>query len=172
MAQTWLDHTIIPLRVIIGDYKAEPTYTDERLHELMIVAATLVKQEISFTTSYTVSVPLLTITPDPVDDEDFRIFIVLKAACLADQSTFRAKALLEGIRAALGPASLSVAGNLKGFQYLLENGPCKTYQEMKTQYIFGNAAYVRAILSPFAGNNFDPSRLGGFSSNDRYRFPY
>jgi hypothetical protein len=32
---------------------------------------------------------------------------------------------------------------------------------MKWEYELGNANAIRAILSPFVGNNFDPRSLGG-----------
>lgn len=152
----WRDETIPMLRVIINDMSFSPAYSDERLEQILIVAAKLIDQEFDFDTDYTISIEDPSISPDPIDEDD-RVFVnmmVLKAACLADQSTYRTKANVEGIKAALGPASLTVAGNLAGFKTLLEKGPCASYTEMKDSLIWGNINIVRAVLSPFAGNLF------------------
>ena len=66
----------------------------------------------------------------------------------------------------LGPAKLSVAGNLEGFRILLEQGPCALYKEFVDDFEIANATNIAAILSPFVGNKFDPrlsnANLGGF----------
>ena len=46
--------------------------------------------------------------------------MTLKAACFLDQSTFRTKAVNEGIKAGLGAAQVTVQGNLKGFKDILD----------------------------------------------------
>jgi hypothetical protein len=163
---SWQDETIPMLRVLINDLSASPTYSDDRLEQTLIVAAKLVYQDIDISYTYTISIENVSISPDPTTNSDdaFLNFIVLKAACIADQSTFRTKAALEGIRAALGPASLSVGGHLPGFKTLLELGPCATYTEMKEQFEFGNVNIVKGILSPFVGNRFDPKTLYGYDT--------
>lgn len=160
----WLDEAVPMLRILINDFSAEPTYSDSRLTDLLITSAYLVKREIPQVNSYKITISTKTISPDPVSNNDdlFISLLVLKAACLADQSTFRTKALLEGVKAAMGPASLAISGNLAGFKTLLETGPCRAYEEMKMQQLFAGDALamnVRAILTPFVGNNFDPSIL-------------
>lgn len=149
------------LRVLINDIDiTNLTYSDDRLEELLVVSARYVQQDITFTTTYTISVSDVTITPDPVDNEAFGNFVVLKAACLTDWSTYRQKALIAGVRARCGPTSLDVLGeHLAGFQTLLDKGPCAAYEDMKMKYQFGNPRAIRAILSPFRGNNFDPTYL-------------
>ena len=57
---------------------------------------------------------------------------VLKAACLADLSTYRTKAAMAGLKARCGPAVLETLEYTKGFKELLEFGPCKAYEELKT----------------------------------------
>src|SRR5687768_8815738 len=129
----WLDEAVPMLRILINDFSDEPTYSDSRLTDLLITSAYLVKREIHLVNSYTISISTKSISPDPIsnDDDLFISLLVLKAACLADQSTYRTKALLEGVRAAMGPATLAISGNLIGFKTLLEVGPCKAYEEMK-----------------------------------------
>lgn len=169
----WNNTMVTMVRVLISDLDATPTYTDARLEQLIVVASQFVQQELDFSTAYTINIASPDISPDPTvtatKDDAFTNFVVLKAACIADQSTFRTKALAEGIRAVCGPVSLQVAGNLKGFQTLLDKGPCAAYEELKQDYIFGNINNIRAIFSPFVGNEFRPDdgRLGTFFDDPR-----
>lgn len=165
----------IPLitRVWINDLDTNPTYSDDRILQVVTVAAQNVAREVAFTTTYDINVVNLTITPDPtsetIKDSDFIALVALKAACILDQSTFRTKAVNEGIRTSLASASLSVQGNLKGYQTLLEIGPCAMYSQLRTEYDVGNPNIVQAVLSPFVGNKFDPTSMsthfGGFYRN-------
>jgi hypothetical protein len=162
----WQDDMVQMLRVFIFDLEETPTYSDARLEEMIIVSAHLVVQEIDFTTDYTVSIMSQTITPDPATngDTEFQNFVVLKAACLADQSTLRSKVACGGVTARLGGAALSTSNNIKGYETLLTLGPCAAYQELKWEWELGNANAIRAILSPFTGNTFDARDLRGGSS--------
>lgn len=158
---SWQSDGIIMLRIMLNDNCDDPQYSDSSLEQLLVVAAHYVITDVSLSVDYEVSISDMTITPDPTDDprdEVFINFMVLKAACLADQGNFRLKAALEGIKAVLGPAALSVGGNLRGYLTILEQGPCKAYADMKKDFAFGNTT-VKAIFSPFVGNRFDPLNL-------------
>ena len=159
----WQDNMVQMLRVVIFDLETTPTYSDSRLEEMLIASAHLVTQDIDFSTSYSVDILGQSITPDPTDqnDKEFVNFVVLKAACLADQSTLRSKVNSAGVSVRLGPSAISTSNNVKGFEILLNQGPCSAYEKMKWEYELGNANAIRAVLSPFIGNNFDPSSLGG-----------
>lgn len=161
----WTDDMVIMLRVLISDNGDNCQFTDSRLQQLLVVSAQLVKQEIDFTTTYTVSISEFTISPDPTasstKDDAFTNFVVMKAACLTDWSVFRTKALIAGVKARCGPATLETLQHLDGFKDLLDKGPCAAYESMKKQWLFGNATFVKAILSPFVGNKFDPDSLSG-----------
>lgn len=173
----WEIEIPIIVRSLINDLGATPTYSDDRILQLAVVAANYVTKEANLSKTYTIDIVNIDITPDPSDnttrDTDFISFICLKSACLLDQSTFRTKAALEGIRTALGPANLSVSGNLAGYKTILEQGPCKLYEQLLMDHNIGNATAVKAVLSPFVGNNFDPRYLlrGSFrttNANDFY----
>lgn len=172
----WEIEIPIIVRSLINDLGPEHTYTDERILQLAVVAANYVTKEANLSKEYNVDIVNVDIIPDPSDnstrDTDFISFIALKSACLLDQSTFRTKAALEGIKTALGPASLSVGGNLSGYKTILDQGPCKLYDQLLMDHNIGNATAVRAVLSPFVGNNFDPRYLlrGSFRSTDANDF--
>lgn len=170
---SWQNEISTITRVWINDLSDSPVYSDERLLQLITVAAKYVKLEVNLDNDYTIDISTTTISPDPteINDENFIGFVSLKAACLLDQSTFRTKAASEGIRAALGPASLSVGGSLAGYETILNQGPCSLYEQLKLDYEIGNVALFKAILGPFSGNQFDPEfQHDRTRSNDRSGF--
>lgn len=158
----------IPLitRVWINDLDANPTYSDARIKQVVVVAAMNVNREVSFTDTYEVDVVSETISPDPTLDasldNDFTALVALKAACILDQSTYRTKAVNEGIKTSLASATLHTAGNLKGYKDLLDIGPCGMYEKLRQEFEIGNPNMVQAVLSPFVGNKFDPSNLSSY----------
>lgn len=160
---SWTIELPIIVRTWINDLADTPTYSDDRLSQAILVAAQYVMREINLDITYTINLTESTMSPDPTEtatrDDVFIAFVSLKTACILDQSTFRTKAANEGIRAGLGAASIGVAGNLKGYQTILEVGPCKMYEKLRIEHEVGNANAIEAILSPFVGNKFDPRYL-------------
>jgi hypothetical protein len=172
---SWRLEIPIIIRSIINDLdETNPTYSDERLQQLTVVAAQHVKKEINLNIEYNINISCPEIVPDPTlsdsRDEDFIVFVTLKAVCLLDQSALRTRAASEGVRANLGPASLSVT-NSSSYQFLLLHGPCKTYNDSRIEYELGNTSLLRGILSPFVGNKFEGKNLHNTSDNrSRYFF--
>lgn len=173
----WEVEIPIIVRTLINDLACPSVYSDQRILQLSVVAAHYVLMEVNLDKNYTVNIVDTSISPDPSDpatrDIEFIGFIAMKAACILDQSTFRTKAALEGIRTALGSANLSVSGNLAGYKTILDQGPCALYDQLTLDYNIGNAPAVRAVLSPFVGNRFDPRYLlrgsfRGTNGNDLY----
>lgn len=160
---SWQKEITTIVRILINDYTSPYTYSDSRIAQTILVAAQYVQFDVNLDNKYTINLTSGTLSPDPttLPDKD-NIFINLtglKTACIVDQSTFRTKAALEGIRAALGPASLSITGNLAPLRNIIEMGPCATYEELTSHWDVANANAVRAIFSPFVGNRFDPSSI-------------
>jgi hypothetical protein len=166
---SWQTEIPIIVRNLINDMSNSPEYSDTRLTETCVVAAQYVILDISLEDKYTIDIVNQLISPDPCDisnrDSDFICLIALKTACIIDQSTFRTKSALEGIKTSLGSASLSVNGNLSGYKVILDQGPCKAYSDLVEHWDIKDAAYVQAILSPFVGNKFYPNNLPGPNDN-------
>jgi len=158
---SWQIELPIIVRTLINDWEDQPIYSDERLIQAIVVAAKYVLIDVSLNNEYIINVSNPDISPDPVLNKDdiFVGMISLKTACLMDQSSLRTRAAMEGIKAALGPASLSVGGSLAGINKIIEVGPCSLYEELKNNWNISEASNIRAILSPFVGNNFDPRYL-------------
>lgn len=158
---SWNIEMPIIVRTLINDLSDSPTYSDERLLQVISVAAKYVQFDVVLDQAYAVNVVNPDIAPDPTisNDNIFVSLTCLKAACIVDQSTLRTKAAMEGIRAALGPAQLSVANSLAGIRLIIEQGPCAAYDELTSHWDVKEATAIRAVLSPFVGNRFDPTSL-------------
>lgn len=157
----WQDEMIITTRVLVNDLETPYTYSDDRIQQILVVAGKYVQFDVNLDQPYIIDVVGKTITPDPTTTSD-SIFIsltCLKASCIIDEGNLRTKAALEGIRTALGPASLSFGGSLTGWQSILERGPCAVYDELTSHWDVRNATAWAAVLSPFVNNRYDPRYL-------------
>jgi hypothetical protein len=155
---SWQTEVVPMVRILINDITAPYEYNDERIISTILVAAKYIQFDVDFDYEYVVDIINETIAPDPteVNDQLFIVLLSLKTACLIDQSSLRTKAAIEGVRAALGPASLSVGGAASAWKMILENGPCKLYADLSEYRDVENASAISAILGPFSGNKFDP----------------
>ena len=152
---SWQSISIQLLRTLINDLSDDSTYNDDILEMTLRTAASYVNLELGF--SYTVNLTCGDITPDPVSDNVFINFVVLKAACIINGWHFQEKSLVQGIRARCGPAELQVNTGSSILLALLTEGPCRLYEQLREQYLFGNVDSIKAILSPFVSNNFLPT---------------
>ena len=160
------------LRTMLNDAGCDGTntYSTQRLEDLLITSAYFLPIDINFKSSYVIDVSAYSITPNPDSQDDgkeFISFMVLKAACLADEGAFRNAALLQGVTARLGPASLQTASYGAQLAILLNEGPCRAFEELKKAYNFGykGAQTIQAVMSPFASNDFFPSAGEDTESN-------
>jgi hypothetical protein len=167
---SWSIEIPIIVRTLIDDYAETPVFSDERLLQAITVAAKYVQFDVSLDNKYSVNVVSPDITPDPttLDDSIFISLTSLKTACIIDQSNLRTKAAMEGIRAALGPISLSVGGSLAGLKMIIEHGPCAAYDELVSHWDVKEATAIRAVFSPFVGNKFDPRYIQNHDYRSRY----
>ena len=174
---SWQNTSLLMLRTMLSDAgcDGDNRYTNSRLEDLLITAAYFLPLEINFNTTYTVNVASYSISPDPGassppdDGYEFISFMVLKEACLADESNFRTAALLQGVQARLGPAQLNTSNYGDKLSILLTEGPCKAFSTLSNDYNFSyeGKKIIRAVMSPFASNKFDPrSMLGSMGEAD------
>lgn len=167
---SWQDEMTIITRTLINDWNTPYEYSDPRIHQVLTVAAKYVQFDVNLDYPYVIDVVNNNISPDPTSNSDsiFVSLTCLKAACIIDQGTFRTKAALEGITTKLGPAVLNLGGTLTGWKSIIDHGACALYDELTSHWDVKNATAVRAILSPFVGNNFDPRYLlrGAYRSAD------
>jgi len=168
---SWQNELTVIVRTLINDIEEPYEYSDSRIQQVLAVAAKYVQFDVNLDHVYQVDVTNADISPDPTIDKDdtFISIVCLKAACIIDQGTFRTKAALEGIRTALGPASIGFSGSLSGWSAIISHGACGLYEEPTSHWDVKNADAVRAILSPFVGNKFDPRNINYSYNNPRNR---
>lgn len=156
----WEDITIPMLRVLIGDIDSPQTYTDSRLHSVLLTSAYIVERELDFDYTYAVDIVGSGVTPDPSDDEAFINLTVLKAACIITMSEFttglrQTDSTGDAISVTKGPSSISKSrtNQLRLRQQFAEGGFCKAYADAKFEYQAGQASVGHAILGPFINDN-------------------
>lgn len=171
----WQDHITIIVRTLINDLDSPYEFSDQRLQQVIAVAAKFVQFDVNLDYPYEIDVVNSSIIPDPTEKKDdiFLSLASLKAACIIDQGTFRTKAAMEGIKAALGSANLNISGTTQGFKEIINHGACALYDELTSHWDVKTASAISAVLSPFVGNKFDPRYLirGGHRTglgNDLY----
>ena len=168
-----LEVITLMLRVMIGDLDTDCLeYTDERLGEIIYVAAKMVKSEVcNLCQTYSITrdcdTGVFSISPTP--DETFADLIVSKAACMMLSADMRAKALFDGASAKCGPIAISTSSGSNAWQFFRDFGPCKSYEELKRKIDFKEPIMkgygFAAILSPFISNTYRCSGCGKYSLN-------
>jgi hypothetical protein len=172
---SWSENIIPILRVFINDSNSSAyVYDDARLIDILLVGARYIQHDITFPITYTIDIVNKTITPDPSTDDAFTNFMVVRAACFADFSTFRSHALIDGVTAKLGSASLTVLNRTKAFKDLITIGPCSLYESMQNDYVYGSGQLCKAVMGPFISNTFNPEWLGWWggspAGDSRYNY--
>lgn len=149
----WQMDMILMLRSIIGDLD-NTKYTDERLKQLLTVGAYNVLNDADFSTSYTVNVGQVSISPDPVTggDFDFTILTVYKTACILVGSEVKTESA-NAISIKDGPSAIDLRG-VSGSLSNLYKDLCKKYDDMIETYLYTKGSDGTppgaAILSPYS----------------------
>jgi hypothetical protein len=142
------------LRMMIGDMDIDNyTYDDERLEKQLLLAAQLIQGgELTFPKTYTISIPAITVTPDPVDDPQDNAFInlvTLKAACLLDTAEARIAAE-QGIDISDVGSRIALSGRAGSKIAMLKDvGYCAAYALAKKEFVLGSLNPGLAVVSPF-----------------------
>lgn len=142
-----MDNILTMLRVLINDPLGE-TYSDDSLTKLILVAAIVIQKELHFTTTYTVDLSVLTISPE-VSDDAFMLFAAHKAAILLTQSEIRTNSS-RSIKITDGPSTIDLSSVAKDLMELLKN-LITQYDRMKMDYTLHQnegAAFGYAVLTP------------------------
>jgi len=147
---SWQDSLIPLLRGQINDMVSPYTYSDGRLEELCVYSAHLILNEITFENTYTVTIPTLTISPDPSDDVAFLNLVSLKAAImvvfneLKDYST-------KSVKIVDGPSQIDLSTTYKNKKDLYDS-LLKAFEKAKTLHALGDNGGVgglgKAVITP------------------------
>lgn len=143
----WTDIFPIVIRQLINDTASPYRYSDSRLEDLTIVSAVFVIRDVEFSTSYTIDINNSTITPDPSSDNDFIALVSLRVACMILSGEFTT-ASDKGIIVKDGPSMIDMSKMIDAKKQLAETA-CKNYDKARTNYVYGDGSFGRAIVTPF-----------------------
>jgi len=158
----WDTDLVLMVRVLISDIDLPQTYTDTYLQRVLITAGFLVDAEFPFSYDYTYDISALTISPDPVTNQDsaFVALVPLKAACILNQGEFK-KALAQGIKVKDGDSAIDTSVSFGGYSDILKLGPCASYEKLKWSLLASGEAVGggvgKAVLGPYRPSD------GGFA---------
>lgn len=126
----WQSYLTIMIKSYLGDLGNTNSYTEDKIRQSAVVSAIMVNADFPFLTSYTYNLESLDIVPDPCDNATFDLvfiaLITLKAACLLQQDAFQGS-ILSGLHVKDGDSLVDTTEQYKGYQVLLNLGPCKSY---------------------------------------------
>lgn len=152
----WDSEMVNILRHMIGDLEEPYTYSDDRLEKTILMSAQFVSNDIVWSTTYTVDMDEMILSPDPTDrdagtrDNNFMNLVLLKAACFIETSEARTAAgQAITIRDQGSMIGLGGSGGVAESRYKLwEKNFCKQYQDTKNSYAQTGSAIGIAVSGP------------------------
>lgn len=152
----WQDDIVDIVRVLINDLESTPTYSDERLENIILISAFQIVSENTFSYEYTVSISGGTISPDPVDvnDKSFINLVSLKAACTIIEGEAK-KYSLYSARISDGPSSIDM-GPVAQNAAIRAKEACQRYNTAKILHQNGQLGHI--ILTPYTNENLLPTK--------------
>ena len=147
----WKTELVQIVRNVVGDISIDaPTYSDERLQEIILVSAQLLQGELDFSQDYTIDVDECTLSPDPTlltKDNAFINLVALRSSCIIANSEFRTAAN-KAYNFVDGPSKIDgrdVAESLHKFAQTI----CQAFDNAKKAYRAGNSISGAIIVSPY-----------------------
>ena len=152
---SWQNEIVLIVRNLIGDTDCS-SFTDERLEEVILVAAQFVNSEVDFDATYTIDIDSFSLSPDPTSPRDdmFISLVSLKSSCILARGLLRNYAASEGVRIRDGMGELQIGGRFASAKDMATEF-CKAYEKAKLEYAMGNFATVRAIFNVASGPNIN-----------------
>ena len=145
----WKIDLVLMLRSLIGDLD-NAKFTDERLKQILVFGAYNVINDADFSTTYTVDVASVSISPDPIsgDDTDFSTLTVYKSACILLGSEVKTEAS-NAISIKDGPSSIDLRGVTQNLNLMYQDF-CSKYDDMLKTYQYNNTLVGQAVLGPYS----------------------
>lgn len=146
---TWQTTITQLVRLLINDLDAD-LYSSATIQSFIAGSAQLVKNEINFDNTYTISVTTPSISPDPTStsDDNFINIVSLKTACLILAGEVKTAAA-SALKVVDGPSSIDASSSYKAkkewYDKVLEE-----YNRAVAQHKTGNSVGGIAILGPFS----------------------
>jgi hypothetical protein len=149
-AQTWDEIMVLIVRGLINDLTSTYTYDDEKIQQLLLTCAQLIKPEIDFNNIYTIDIGNMTLSPDPIGtyDDGFINLVSMKTACLILQGEL--KNLAGGaVRVIDGPSQIDMSGAFTATKSLYDQ-LVQDYNRAKLAYVLGNVSELKVVFSAYS----------------------
>ena len=145
-----MNEILIILRVLINDVLGN-LYSDSDLNRIIVVAAGLVKQEISVNTVYTLDYNSFLISPEPID-EVFMNFTALKAAIILLRGELK-NISTNSFKITDGPSTIDTTSRYSSSRGVLDD-LLEQYALDKVSYSINNSigGYRAIITTPTTQN--------------------
>ena len=145
----WKIDLVVMLRSLIGDLD-NTKFADERLKQILVFGAYNVVNDADFSTTYTVDVGSVSISPDPVsgNDTDFTTLTVYKSACILLGSEVKTEAA-NAISIKDGPSSIDLRGVTQNLNIMYKDF-CAKYDQLLKTYQYNNTLVGQAVLGPYS----------------------
>lgn len=146
----WKTEIVQMVRNIIGDVSSTPTYSDDRLFEVILTSAQLLQGDVDFDTIYTIDVDQCTLSPDPTEntkDNDFINLLALRTSCIIANSEFRTAAN-KAYNFVDGPSRID-GRDVAESAYKFAQTICQAFENAKRAYRAGNSTAGAIIVSPY-----------------------
>lgn len=167
---SWQTEMVGLLRNLIGDVAYPPTYSDDRLEQVILASAQFIITDLDFDQDYEADIDNGTLSPDPTDrttvrDNSFINLTVLKAACMISTSEARlAVGQAISIRDGSSAISISADGRLR----MWEKGFCSQYEKLRDDFLLSGVANGPGAI--ITGPNYETGLFGYYGrSEGRYR---
>ncbi len=140
---TWQEQTTVLVRHLVADIDEPQRYSDSRIVQTVVIAATMLLTEISFPECYAVDIQAQTITPEPTDE--FNNLASLKAAMLIVGSELKiATDAAIDLRDAQMKIDLSAKADLTRVRY---QSTCDQFDFARKQFLSGTGG---AAIGPYS----------------------
>lgn len=144
---SWTQEIVTIVRYMVGDSESV-IYTDNQIQKNILIAAQIVKNEVSFSNQYYIDVFGGSIVPDPTEgtkDEWFVSLVSLKTACMILNQEARIYGM-QAVKIIDGPSTVDTSQIAKNLAELAKER-CKDYEKHKIQFAMGES-YGFVISTP------------------------
>lgn len=155
---SWQTDITTIIRHLLNDLNSSSfTYTDDRIHTTILVAAQLIRTDTDLSQDYTIDISNTSLSPDPTLssslDNDFITLLSLKTSCIIIGSEVRSEAG-NAISIKDGPSSIDLRG-VSTTLTMFYKDLCSKYDQALLDYKSGNSIAGQAILGPYSpGSDF------------------
>lgn len=156
----WDTEMVTMIRYQINDYSSTPTYSDDSLLTLILIAALQTQQENSFNQFYVINIDSQTLKPDPTltavgdnggvnsRDDDFMWLTTLKAIMMIAEGELK-QVGGQAIAIKDGDSSIDLRSTLEGKKEFYKQAKI-IYDQARWRYALGTRPSGQGIFGPFA----------------------